>query len=101
MAAVHGVVTFRVKPGRYGDLFEALKVVKGIGERLGVTVIVSRQTIGPASGEVAIVFIYPDYATFAKVSTDPELQRFLEAARADSNPAYDQFTVSLGEEVVI
>jgi hypothetical protein len=41
MAAVHGVVTFRVKPGRYADLFEVLKVVKKIGERLGVTVIVS------------------------------------------------------------
>jgi hypothetical protein len=50
---------------------------------------------------VAVVFIYPDYATFAKASTDPELQRFLEAARGDSNPAYEQITVSLGEEVVI
>ena len=101
MAAVHGVVTFRVKPGRYADLFGAIKVVKKMVERLGSSVIVSRQTIGPESGNVSVVFIYADYAAYAKAATDPELAGFLEAARNDSNPAYDQITVSLGEEVTI
>jgi hypothetical protein len=36
MAEVHAVAIFRVKPGRYNDLFEALRPVKKAFERAGV-----------------------------------------------------------------
>ncbi|MBV8773758.1 MAG: hypothetical protein JO166_15735, partial [Deltaproteobacteria bacterium] len=55
MAEVHAVVIFRVKPGRYNDLFEALKPGKKALERSGATVTVVRQEIGPETGSVVVV----------------------------------------------
>ena len=35
MATVRGVVNFRVKPGRYDDLFKGIKAVKTVIEKIG------------------------------------------------------------------
>ena len=47
MVEVHAVAIFRVKPGRYNDLFEALRPVKKALERSGARVTVVRQEVGP------------------------------------------------------
>jgi hypothetical protein len=54
MAAVCVVVNFRVKPGKYAELFEGLKAIKKTIEGLGATVIVNRQAFGPEAGIVLV-----------------------------------------------
>jgi len=54
MAEVHAVAIFRVKPGRYADLFEALRPVKKTFERLGANVSVVRQAFGAETGSVVV-----------------------------------------------
>jgi hypothetical protein len=82
--AVRAVGVFHVRPGKYGQLFEALNVVKKIVERGGGTFVVSRQVFGPQPGSVVAVGRYADWAMFAKVRSDAEFEQFLERMR--NNP---------------
>jgi hypothetical protein len=101
MATVRGVVNFRVKPGKYGDLFEGLKAVKKIIERLGATVVVNRQVVGHETGNIFAVFVYKDYAAYAKAASDPELSGLIDTMRNNPNPPWDAITVALNEEVAL
>ncbi|HLW69939.1 MAG TPA: hypothetical protein VKS22_04895 [Candidatus Binataceae bacterium] len=101
MAAVRVVANFRVKPGRYADLFEGIKAVKKIAEGLGATGVVSRQTIGPETGNVFAVFVYKDHAAYAKVASDPAVTGLIDSMRNNPNPAWEGLTVSLNEEVAL
>jgi hypothetical protein len=101
MAAVRLVVNFRVKPGRYPDLFEGIKAVKKAVGQLGGSLVVNRQVIGPETGHIFVVTVYADYAAFAKSRTDPDLTRAVDAIRNNTDPAHDAITVSLNEEVAI
>ena len=101
MATVRGVVNFRVKPGRYAELFEGIKAVKKVIEKLGATVIVNRQQIGPEVGNVFVVVAYSDYAAYAKVASHPEFSGLIEAMRNNHNPAWESITTTLNEEVEI
>lgn len=101
MAAVRVVANFRVKPGRYADLFEGLKALKKAMERLGATVVVNRQVAGPETGHILVVTTYADYAAFAKSRTDSDLTGAVDAIRNNRDPAHDAITVSLNEEVAI
>ena len=95
------MVNFRLKPGRYTDLFEGLKAVKKIVEGLGATVIVMRQAIGPEAGNVIAVVVYKDYAGYAKVASDPALSGLIDTMRNNLDPAWQGLTVSLNEEVAL
>jgi hypothetical protein len=101
MAEVHAVVIFRVKPGRYADLFEALRPVKKTLERLGASVSVVRQAIGAETGNVAMVSRYPDWNAFAKGRTDREFMQMLEAVRNNPNPPFESITTGLFEELAL
>ena len=101
MATVRGVVNFRVKPGRYADLFEGIKTVKKNIQRLGANLVVNRQVIGPETGNVIVVVVYADYAAYAKAASDPELSGLIDTMRNNPNPAWDTITVSLNEEVAL
>ena len=96
MATVRVVVNFRVKPGRYADLFEGKNV-----QRLGATLVVNRQDFGPEAGNIIVVVAYADYAAFAKASSDPELSGLIDTMRNNSNPAWEGLTVALNEEVAL
>ena len=101
MAEVHAVAIFRVKPGRYNDLFEALRPLKKVFERSGATVTVVRQEIGPEPGSVAVVSRYPDWNAWVNARGDQEFIRAREAMRNNPNPAFDSITIALLEEVAI
>ena len=102
MAAVRVVVNYKVKPGREKDLFEGLRTVKGIVTKLGATAVtVSRQNFGAEAGNIFMVAQLPDWATFAKVSSDQEFQHLLEQLRSNPNPPIESAIVSLNEEVSI
>jgi hypothetical protein len=101
MATVRGVINFRVKPGRYADLFEGIRAVKKIIERLGATLVVSRQTVGPEAGHVIAVAVYENWAAYAKAASDPELQGLIETMRNNANPAWEALTAALLEEVAL
>jgi hypothetical protein len=101
MAEVHAVAIFRVKPGRYNDLFEAIRPVKKAIERTGASVTVVRQEIGPDTGSVAVVSRYPDWNAWVKARADQEFTRMREAVRNNPNPPFDSITVALLEEVAL
>jgi hypothetical protein len=101
MAAVRSAVNFHVHPGRYADLFEALKTVKKIVERAGGTFTVNRQAIGPQPGNVVALSQYADWGALAKVRSDPEFVQFLETIRNNPNPAADIVASSVFDEVVL
>jgi hypothetical protein len=101
MATVRGVVNFRVKPGRYADLFEGIKMVKKVIEKLGANVVVNRQAVGPETGHIFVVVVYESWAAYAKASADPELQGLIDTMRNNANPAWEEITVSLNEEVAL
>jgi hypothetical protein len=102
MAAVRVVVNYKVKPGREKDLFEGLRTVKGIVTTLGATAVtVSRQAFGAEAGNIFLVAQFPNWATFAKVSSDQEFQHLLEQLRANPNPPIEAVVTSLNEEVSI
>jgi hypothetical protein len=101
MATVRGVVNFRVKPGRYTELFNGVKAVKAVVEKLGAKMIVNRQQIGPEVGNIFVVVAYPDYATYAKVAADPEFAGLIDSMRNNRDPAWEGITVTLNEEVEI
>jgi hypothetical protein len=101
MAEVHAVAIFRVKPGRYADLFEALRPVKKTFERLGANVSVVRQAFGAETGSVVVVSRYSDWNAFAKARTDREFTQLLEAVRSNPNPPFDSTTTGLFEEVAL
>jgi hypothetical protein len=101
MATVRGVVNFRVKPGRYADLFEALKAGKNLLERLGAHVVVNRVAVGVEVGNVVAVAQYADWAAYAKAVSDPEWQKFLEATENNPNPPWESLTTSIVEEVAL
>ncbi len=101
MATVRGVVNFRVKPGRYADLFEGIKAVKKIIVRLGATLVVNQQTVGPEAGNIVVVIVYADYAAYAKAASDPELSGLIDMMRNNPDPAWEGLTVALNEEVTL
>ncbi|HLW72198.1 MAG TPA: hypothetical protein VKS22_16430 [Candidatus Binataceae bacterium] len=101
MATVRGVVNFRVKPGRYADLYEGLKAVKKLIEGLGAAFVVSRQVIGSESGNVIVVAVYKDYAGYAKVASDAAFSELINTMINNPNPAWEGYTVSLNEEVAL
>jgi hypothetical protein len=73
--AVRAVAVFHVRPGKYGQLFEALNVVKKSVVRGGGTFVASRQVFGPQPGSVVAVGRYADWAMFAKVRSDAEFEK--------------------------
>jgi len=99
--AVRAVAVFHVRPGKYGQLFEALNVVKKIVERGGGTFVASRQVFGPQPGSVVAVGRYADWAMFAKVRSDAEFEQFLEKMRNNPDPPADVVTSAVLEEVAI
>ena len=101
MATVRAVVNFRVKPGRYADLYEGLKAVKKIVGRLGANLVVNRQTVGPEVGNIIAVVQYENWAAYAKAASDSELQGLIETMRNNPNPAWEALTVGLVEEVAL
>jgi hypothetical protein len=101
MAEVHAVVIFRVKPGRYADLFEALRPAKKALERSGASVTVVRQEIGPETGSVVVVSRYSDWNAWVKARVDQEFARVREAVRNNPNPPFDSITSALFEEVAL
>jgi hypothetical protein len=101
MATVRGVVNFRVKPGRYADLYEGLKTVKKIVGRLGANLVVNRQTVGPEVGNIFAVIQYENWAAYAKAASDSELQGLIDQMRNNANPSWETLTVTLNEEVAL
>ncbi len=101
MAAVRVVVNFRVKPGKYAELFEGLKAVKKTVEGLGATVLVNRQAFGPEAGNIVVVAQYASWDAFAKVSADPGFARLLETMRNNPNPPWESVTPVLYEDVAV
>ena len=101
MATVRVVLNFRVKPGRYTDLFEGIKAVKKVIEKLGASLIVNRQAVGPETGNIFVVIAYADYAAYAKATSHPELSALVDAARNNPDPAWEGITITLNEEVEI
>jgi hypothetical protein len=90
VATVRTVVNFRVEPSRYADLFEGVKAVKKIIQRLGATLVVNRQYTGPETGNI-----------IAKAASDPELSGLIDTMRNNPNPAWEGLTVALNEEVAL
>lgn len=101
MAAVRVVANYRVKPGRYNDLYEGLKEFKKITQRLGATQIVTRQAFGPETNHVFMVVQFTDHNAYAKAAMDSELQNTLQALRNTSDQPFEQVTVSFNEDVDI
>jgi hypothetical protein len=101
MAAVLSAVNVHVHPGRYAELFEALKTLKKIVERTGGTFTLNRQAIGPQPGNVVGLSRYADWGGYAKLRSDPEFVRLLETMRNNSNPPADIVASSVYEEVVL
>ncbi len=101
MAAVRGVVNFRVKPGRYNDLFEGLRGVKKIVGKLGANMVVNRVAVGAEVGHIIAVVQYENMAAYAKAASDPELQGLIESMRNNPNPPWESLTSTLVEEVAI
>lgn len=101
MAAVRGVINFRVKPGRYNDLFEGLRGVKKIVARLGANMILNRVAVGSEVGHIIAVVQYENFAAYAKAASDPELQGLIDSMRNSSNPPWESLTTALVEEVAL
>jgi hypothetical protein len=101
MATVRLVVNFRVKPGKYADLFEGLRALKKINERLGATMAVNRQVVGPETGNIFAVVVFKDYAGYAKAASDPELSGLADTMLNNPNPPWDTITIALNEEVAL
>jgi|SRR5215471_1087655 len=101
MAEVHAIAIFRVKPGRYADLFEALRPGKKALERAGANVTVVRQEIGAETGSVVVVSRYPDWNAWMKARADQEFTRVREATRNNPNPPFDSLTTAVFEEVAL
>ena len=101
MATVRAVVNFRVKPGREADLFEGLKMAKRVIERLGGSIVVNRQTVGPETGHIIAVGVYDSWAAYAKVAADPEWRGLIDTMRNSANPAWEEITTSLNEEIAL
>lgn len=99
MAAIRLVVNFRVKTGRYTDLFEAAKPFKKMVERFGGNFVAGRVTTGSETGNIIAVHTYPNWTAWDKVNSDPEAQKLLEATYNNPNPPYESFTVTIVEEV--
>jgi len=99
MAIVRGVVNFRVKPGRYSDLFEGLKTVKKVLERLGAQVSVNRVAVGGDLGNIVGVAQYADWAAYAKATSDTELQQLIDGMRNNPNPPWESLTSAIVEDV--
>ena len=101
MATIRAVVNFRVKAGKEPDLLEAGKTIKKHFDRLGVPLVVVRQVAGPESGNIIAVVQYSDWNHFAKVQSDLEIAQFMEGVRRDTNPPWENLTVSISEEVAL
>jgi hypothetical protein len=101
MATVRVVVNFRVKPGRYADLFEGIRAVKKTIERLGANMVVNRQAVGPETGNIFVVVMYESWAAYAKAQSDPEFQGLIDTMRNNANPPWEAITASLNEEVAL
>ncbi len=101
MAAVRVVVNFRVKPGRYADLFEGLRAVKRHIERMGSIFVVNRQAFGPEAGNIVVVVQHADWATHARVASDTEFVQLLESMRNNPDPAWESITPVIYEEVAL
>ena len=101
MQAIRLVANYRVKPGRYTDLFEGMKAFKKVAGRLGASLVVNRQVAGPETGSVFVVAQFENWAAYAKTASDPELQGLIDAMRNNRDSAYETVTVSLNEEVGI
>jgi hypothetical protein len=99
MAAVRLVVNFAVKPGRYNDLFEGLRALKKVVERLGASFVVNRVRVGAEPTHIIAVGVWSDLTAWAKGATDSELTGLLDSMRGNANPSWDSFTVMLLEEV--
>lgn len=99
MATIRGVVNIRVKPGRYAELFEALKAAKQLLERLGAKPIVNRVAVGGELGNVIAVAEYADWAAYAKAASDPELNKLIDMMRNNPDPPWESLTASIVEEV--
>jgi hypothetical protein len=99
MATVRLVVNFRVKPGRYADLFEGLKAVKKNVERLGSKFYVNRVAVGNDVGNLVAVGQHADFAAYAKAASDAELAKLIETMRNNPDPPWESVTTSLVEEV--
>lgn len=98
---MHAIAIFRVKPGRYADLYEGLRPGKKALERAGATVSVVRQEIGAETGSVVVVSRYPDWNTWMKARADQEFTRAREAIRNNPNPPFDSITTAVFEEVAL
>jgi len=90
-----------VKAGRYADFLEGQKAFKKVTARLGASLVVNRQVVGPESGNIVVVVVFPDWAAYAKTQSDPELVGLLDAMRNNRDPAFDGYTASLNEEVAL
>jgi hypothetical protein len=101
VATVTGVVNFRVKPGRYTDLLDGIKTAQRIVERLGAMVAVRRQFVGAETGNIVVVAQYPDWATYAKAASDPELAGVIDSMRNNPNPAWESIATAIYEEVAL
>ena len=101
MAAIRLVVNFRVKPGRYTDLFEAARPFKKMVERFGGNFLVGRITTGNETGNIVAVHTYPSWTAFDKANLDLETQKLLEATYNNPNPPYESFTVTVVEEIAL
>jgi len=101
MAAIRLVVNFRVKPGRYNDLFEATRPFKKMVERFGGNFVVGRVTTGTETGNIVAVHAYPSWSAFDKANSDPETQKLLATTYNNPNPPYESFTVNVVEEVAL
>lgn len=99
MATVRGVVNFHVKPGRYNDLFEGLRNVKRLVERLGSQLVVNRVAVGGEVGHIIAVVQYADFAAYARAASDPELAGLIDTMRNNPNPPWESLTTALVEEV--
>jgi hypothetical protein len=99
MATVRLVVNFRVKPGRYADLFEGLRAVKKNVERLGSKFYVNRVAVGNDVGNLVAVGQHADFAAYAKAASDAELAKLIETMRNNPDPPWESVTTSLVEEV--
>jgi quinol monooxygenase YgiN len=95
------VVAFHVRPGKEGQLLEAIKTVKKIVERAGGTMKVSRQVFGPQPGDVVAVAEYADWSPLAKLRSDPELQQFLERMRNNPEAPAELVVAAAFEEVAL
>lgn len=101
MATVRGVVNFSVKPGRYNDLFEGIRGVKKIVERLGANLTLNRVAVGAEVGHIIAVVQYENFAAHAKAASDSELQGLIDSMRNNPNPPWESLTTALVEEVAL